>query len=333
MRKKAGEAISQGLRKGGDYKVAFFVTEQAGRIVQQDATTIRLVLEAAPEIKNRYGIIVNMISKGVLRRLKQKDNGYYDFINTIFAGITDNNKCLYSSILLIGKISDLEDEDNIVVPPETFKDPEGQTLLHFIQNVVPTISIKSENVADINVEKFEEMTFHLEKLAKELQSRDEAWKEEKRKLELKRNEEAAKHQKQIDELLAAQKQQIDQTSKEKNQLVGELQEKIEMLEKRFQMEANVSSQGANPYIHPQSTGYPHWGMAGFHGPPPAATMQYFQQYGMAGSYAPPPFSPKGFSGPFVPPPPPPNQGMVVPYPLYSPPSSINRPIDNVEGKL
>ena len=67
LRKKAGEAISVGLRKGGSYKVIFFVTQESGRVNQQDATTLRLVLEAAPDIGRDYGIIVNKVSRGVLK--------------------------------------------------------------------------------------------------------------------------------------------------------------------------------------------------------------------------------------------------------------------------
>ena len=80
------------LRKGGNYKILFFVTEQRGRVVQQDAATIRLVHEAAPEIKTNYGIIVNMISKKVLMRLNTDHEGYRDFLNTLFAGIPEENK-------------------------------------------------------------------------------------------------------------------------------------------------------------------------------------------------------------------------------------------------
>ena len=50
LRKQAGEAISQGLRKGGKFVVLFFVTQQDGRVSQEDATTMKLVLQAAPEI-------------------------------------------------------------------------------------------------------------------------------------------------------------------------------------------------------------------------------------------------------------------------------------------
>ena len=64
LRHQAAEAISVGLKNGGDHKIIFVVTEQMGRVRQQDSTTIKLVHEAAPEIKMNYGVIVNMISKG-----------------------------------------------------------------------------------------------------------------------------------------------------------------------------------------------------------------------------------------------------------------------------
>ena len=47
--------------RGGTFIVLFFVTQEAGRVSQQDATTMRLVLEAAPEIGSNYGIIVNKV--------------------------------------------------------------------------------------------------------------------------------------------------------------------------------------------------------------------------------------------------------------------------------
>ena len=50
LRKEAGKAISEGLRKGGKFVVLFFVTQQDGRVTQEDSTTIKLVLQAAPEI-------------------------------------------------------------------------------------------------------------------------------------------------------------------------------------------------------------------------------------------------------------------------------------------
>ena len=66
LRKAAGKAISEGLRKDGDYKVVFFVTQQAGRVLPQDATTMKLVLEAASEIGQNYGVVVNKVNKKIM---------------------------------------------------------------------------------------------------------------------------------------------------------------------------------------------------------------------------------------------------------------------------
>jgi len=62
-RKQAGEAISKLLKQGGICKIFFVVTEEAGRIRPQDTATMKVILDAAPEIGNRYGIIVNKLSK------------------------------------------------------------------------------------------------------------------------------------------------------------------------------------------------------------------------------------------------------------------------------
>ena len=93
LRKAAGKAISEGLRKGGDYKVIFFVTQQAGRVNQQVATTIKLVLEAAPEIGQNYGVVVNKVNKKILKGLKDEDNRI-KFLMTLFAGIPEESKCV-----------------------------------------------------------------------------------------------------------------------------------------------------------------------------------------------------------------------------------------------
>ena len=65
-REAAGKAISEGLRNGGAFKVIFFVSEQSGRVDQQDATTMKVVLDSAPEIWHgqgspMYGVIVNQV--------------------------------------------------------------------------------------------------------------------------------------------------------------------------------------------------------------------------------------------------------------------------------
>ena len=118
----------------GKYKVIFCVTEHRGRVSQQDVTTMKLVLDAAPEIGDKYGIIVNMVSKGVLKKLNTEEV-YHDFNNSMLAGIDEKNRCVYSNIIFFGTIDELEDEDDILVPPDTFKDANGTTLTEVIYYV------------------------------------------------------------------------------------------------------------------------------------------------------------------------------------------------------
>merc|ERR1739844_435152 len=88
-RKQAGRAISNGLRKGGDYKVLFVVTQHYGRIFTNDTTTMKLVLDAAPEIEKKYGVIVNMVSEKFIKEMKEKSDEYDSFISSTFAAVED----------------------------------------------------------------------------------------------------------------------------------------------------------------------------------------------------------------------------------------------------
>ena len=234
LRKAAGGAISEGLRMGGQFKVLFFVTEQRGRVVQQDATTMQLVHEAAPEIKGHYGVIVNMVSKGVLKRLNQTEMSFYDFLNTLFAGMADENRCIYSNIFVIGKVDDLEDEEDKVVPPETIIDVNGVTLRNFIDNVVPALAITKENVSEVRIEKFKEMTNKLEEMATEIKLKDERWKEERRRFEQKRIQDAAESKAEMEALQEIQKKNIEDTIKEKDKLEAKLETKLKVQEAKLQ---------------------------------------------------------------------------------------------------
>ena len=201
LRKQAGKAISEGLRMGGKFKVLFFVTELGGSVVQQDATTIKLVHEAAPEIGDQYGIIVNMVEEGVLEILNNSETKKHDFLNALFAGIPKDNRCIYKNIYFVGEKDELVDEENVVVCPDNIIDAIGLTFRKFIDDSVPEISISEEKVNDINVENFTELTRKLEEMAKEMKLKDEKWKEERRQFETQRIIEAEEQKKKIEELL------------------------------------------------------------------------------------------------------------------------------------
>ena len=65
----------------------------------------------------------------MLERLEGKKN---DFINTMFAGIPENQRCVYTSVSFFEKSTYLEDRENLWLNPEEFKDDQGKPLLQFV---------------------------------------------------------------------------------------------------------------------------------------------------------------------------------------------------------
>ena len=77
----------------------------------------------------------------------------------------------------------------------------------FVNDIVPTISIRKEKVSDIEIDQFEKITKRMEEMAREIHSKDFAWKEERRQFEQKRIEEAIENSKKIQELKEEIKQE------------------------------------------------------------------------------------------------------------------------------
>ena len=65
----------------------------------------------------------------MLEKLEGKKN---DFINTMFAGIPENQRCVYTSVSFFEKSTYLEDRENLWLNPEEFKDDQGKPLLQFV---------------------------------------------------------------------------------------------------------------------------------------------------------------------------------------------------------
>ena len=94
----AGEALTDVFRNGGRMKILFFITQRAGRIVMQDVATMKLILEAVPEIGRNYGIIVNKIPVNVLDELLNIEN-QQSFALSLYTGIKDEFQ--HNNILLL----------------------------------------------------------------------------------------------------------------------------------------------------------------------------------------------------------------------------------------
>ena len=73
VRKAAGEEISVRLRAGGKIKIFFVIQQNSGRVINEDQVTVQIVLEAAPEIGGKYGVIVNQVPQAVI---SDEENGF-----------------------------------------------------------------------------------------------------------------------------------------------------------------------------------------------------------------------------------------------------------------
>ena len=108
----------------GKFKILFFFQQESGRVIQQDVTTMKLVLDSAQEIDNRYGVIVNKVRKNMLKKFKNEDVRA-DFLSTIFAGIDENRRCETSNVTFLSNNEDLEEEDNAFVNHSELKTFQG----------------------------------------------------------------------------------------------------------------------------------------------------------------------------------------------------------------
>ena len=75
IRAEVAKNITEAVKKGGDFKFLFVVTALNGRFKAEDVTTIKLVLDAVPQIGvDEFGIIVNQLEAAEFEGLKKPEN-------------------------------------------------------------------------------------------------------------------------------------------------------------------------------------------------------------------------------------------------------------------
>jgi len=192
-REAAGVAIRDALRKGGPFKVLFFIMTEAGRVVKQDVTTMRLVLDACPELGNSYGIVINKIPPAVGGRLKNSENAG-KFLMSLYAGINEDRRSPLSNITFVMRVAELDSVDDKVVPLELLQTLEGN-FDDFISSQVPIVQLTPDKASDLKVEDFEKTNAQMEetvRLMEEKMKEDRlAWQEEQKRFnsQLKKAEE------------------------------------------------------------------------------------------------------------------------------------------------
>ena len=142
-KEESAKAITEALKKDGEYQVIFVATLESGRVRPADVTMIKLVLESANEITH-YGVIFNKLGKDIMAMMK--GNKKKEFLAQVSLHSGPDQPLPIP--LFLGVYEQLEDEENA-----TTTIPE---LKQFIAELVP-LKINSSTVKDISVEKYEEL--------------------------------------------------------------------------------------------------------------------------------------------------------------------------------
>ena len=166
-REAAGKAISTALRRGGNFKILFFVLTESGRIVSQDVTTIKLVLDAVPQIKNNYGIVINKIPINVGKALASSETKDI-FLTKLFARIPEHRRCTESNVVYLPFDSKLCNESNKLVDLNDLKPLQGTAFQEFVYNQVPTINLTVGKAGDVATNEYEKMNSAMKALEKKM---------------------------------------------------------------------------------------------------------------------------------------------------------------------
>jgi len=169
-RQNCAEEIEKGLKQGGLYRIIIMVRQQDGRVVEEDKTTLKLILDALPKIHhNQFGILVNQVPRKMMKKFG--DSTFKTkFVNSLLSGLVRETKY----IRMIESDEDLQSESNVWFPPES----QGlqQTLL-LLKEVEPAL-IETEDVEKVHTQAWDKEKDQLINTLKELEANSQLAAEE-----------------------------------------------------------------------------------------------------------------------------------------------------------
>mmetsp|Transcript_65108 Transcript_65108/g.121341 ORF Transcript_65108/g.121341 Transcript_65108/m.121341 type:complete len:221 (-) Transcript_65108:57-719(-) len=121
------DGIRKAVNKGGPCKVIFVETLQSGRVQVNQKSAMERVLKEVPEIGNRYGVILNVVSKAYIKNFLEDPAKK----NELMGNLLRDMPAATTKVHHFQKDSDLEGEE------DQFK-PLPEDLRTFIDDV-PTI--------------------------------------------------------------------------------------------------------------------------------------------------------------------------------------------------
>lgn len=167
--KEAGKEISKALKIGGKTKILFFVGERSGRTEKADVTTMNLVLDAAPEIDNNYGVIVSKIDPEIAEMLKCTEH-WATFLAGVFSGKC-KKPCATENVQGVLMNDNAKNKKDYLVPRGEFKTLDGHPLENFIfSESLPIIDLTPNLAQEIDTACFEKKQEEIDELMKKDQS-------------------------------------------------------------------------------------------------------------------------------------------------------------------
>lgn len=167
IRSEVAKNITEALQEGGNFKFLFVATTLNGRFKAEDVTTIKLVLDAVPQIDvDKFGIIVNQLEAAEFEGLKKPEN-QKKFFMPLWAGLQK----ITSHIELLEKDPELSGCENSV--------KEFPNMQQFVASL-PTVRIDPSAVKDVESrdfsqirEEYENLVNDEEKMLEELRKKEE----------------------------------------------------------------------------------------------------------------------------------------------------------------
>jgi len=219
LRKKAGEAISEALKAGGSYKILFFVTNVDGRFMDQDLTTMRLVLDAAPEMGNKYGIVVNKVSKEIAEDVKEDASLGAELLTYLFSGIPSDRRCARSNVTYVIFDNKYRAKNNLLIERGALNTLDGISFENFVYKEVPIVKLTKGKADDVKVNDFEAVKEKMEMMEKKMRDDENEFKQRQAELIVqlrKAEKEKAEQCKRVNAMLEVQQKQMAEIIKLQN---------------------------------------------------------------------------------------------------------------------
>jgi hypothetical protein len=195
-KKQAAAEIEAALKRNGRYRLVFVVTLESGRCRSADAATVKRVLESV-SVDVPFAVIINKLAPEELADLEANA----DLVKRVTMGILNaaGNKSTRHFLFL--KLDSSLHGKNDTLPSDEMR----KKIDKFLSGV-PFVTVKPENVQEINTEDFEELQ---ERMAKEIDRLEKDQKFREQEWEKRLQAETAKYEREMKDFEAKRKADMD----------------------------------------------------------------------------------------------------------------------------